>query len=42
MTLFDHRPTAAEHRTHFIGKWIARFAFLAAIAGAVMAAYYPF
>lgn len=40
MTLFDHRPTAAERRTHAIGKWVARFAFLAAIAGAVLAALY--
>ena len=42
MSLFDPRPTAAERRTHAIGKWLARFAFLAAIAGGLLAAYYPF
>ena len=35
MTSFDPRPTQAERRRHQVGKWIARFAFLMAIAGSV-------
>ena len=35
ITLFDPRSTAAERRRLLLWKWLARAAFVAAIAGSV-------
>jgi hypothetical protein len=37
---FDPHPTPAERRRHHLWKWLARFAFLAAIAGSVFVALF--
>lgn len=37
-----HATTAEERRRIRLWQWIARFCLLAAVAGAGLAAYYPF